>query len=158
MADVVLCDDFLVRPFSTDELNLRLKRLLENTKSTLLKAGDLYVDPEIARVWRESTEGDKVGKQEIVLTRLEFKLLVFLFRNRGYLISYDGLLSAIWGSDWDEENRDMVKATIKRLLYNNRTRPLLPEIYRLLMGKRLPFGKRGRIIRINNIIESRAER
>lgn len=70
-------DDYLVKPFSIDELLARVRALLRRpaeTKTTVLDAGDLSLDTAARKVKRS-------GK-EIKLTSKEFGLLEYLLRNK----------------------------------------------------------------------------
>jgi two-component system phosphate regulon response regulator PhoB len=89
-------DDYVTKPFSPRELNLRIKKLLERTRSKSeegesLKFGDLIIDvPRHLVTWR--------GKR-LDLTATEFKLLVLLARRRGRVQTRDHLLRDVWEYD-----------------------------------------------------------
>jgi two-component system phosphate regulon response regulator PhoB len=89
-------DDYVTKPFSPRELNLRIKKLLERTRSKSeegesLKFGDLIIDvPRHLVTWR--------GKK-LDLTATEFKLLVLLARRRGRVQTRDHLLRDVWEYD-----------------------------------------------------------
>lgn len=86
-------DDYVVKPFSPRELILRIKAILrrrriEEPEKDILTCGILNVDIPRHRV--------TVGSKEVVLTPMEFKLLVMLMKRRGRVQTRDGLLSEIW--------------------------------------------------------------
>ena len=89
-------DDYVTKPFSPRELNLRIKKLLERTRTKTeegesLKFGDLIIDvPRHLVTWR--------GKK-LDLTATEFKLLVLLARRRGRVQTRDHLLRDVWEYD-----------------------------------------------------------
>jgi two-component system phosphate regulon response regulator PhoB len=89
-------DDYVTKPFSPRELNLRIKKLLERTRTKAeegesLKFGDLIIDvPRHLVTWR--------GKR-LDLTATEFKLLVLLARRRGRVQTRDHLLRDVWEYD-----------------------------------------------------------
>ena len=89
-------DDYVTKPFSPRELNLRIKKLLERTRAKAeegesLKFGDLIIDvPRHLVTWR--------GKR-LDLTATEFKLLVLLARRRGRVQTRDHLLRDVWEYD-----------------------------------------------------------
>lgn len=122
-----VCDDLLLRPFTLEELYLRLKRLLDKTKRKPMRAGDLHLDLATGRAWR--------GGRELRLTRLEFDLLAYLLRYRGRLVSYDDLLAAVWGCNWEEGGHAMVKEAVRRLRRKVETDPSHPELIVNVWGR-----------------------
>ena len=93
-------DDYIVKPFSPNELTARVKahiaryeRLTQKTvqKSDSIFTGGLEICPEARRVF---TDG-----KEVSLTRREFDLLLFFAENPGIAFSKDKLFDRIWGMD-----------------------------------------------------------
>ena len=90
-------DDYVVKPFSPRELNLRIRAILKRDRrqggkmEELLKAGALEVDLTRHIVTLE-------GK-ELVVTLMEFKLLVALLKRKGEAQSRERLLSDVWDVD-----------------------------------------------------------
>lgn len=93
-------DDYIVKPFSPNELTARVKahiaryeRLTQKTaqKSGSIFTGGLEICPEARRVF---TDG-----KEVSLTRREFDLLLFFAENPGIAFSKDKLFDRIWGMD-----------------------------------------------------------
>jgi two-component system phosphate regulon response regulator PhoB len=86
-------DDYLVKPFSTPEFMARVKALLRRAKpevlSTVLKVGNMVLDRETHRVYR--------NKSEIRLGPTEFRLLEFMMRSPGRVFSRGQLLDNVWG-------------------------------------------------------------
>ncbi len=87
-------DDYITKPFSTRELILRVKKILNRTDSgqssisDKLKIGDLVIDkPRHLVTWRGKT---------IDLTATEFKLLELLAERRGRVQSREQLLRDVW--------------------------------------------------------------
>lgn len=105
-------DDYMVKPFSPRELVLRVKAILKRSKepetavAERLRSGSLEIDPEKHRVW--------VAGKEVGLTATEFKLLEFLLRSRGRVLSRDVLLDKVWGYDVAVTTRT-VDTHVKRL-------------------------------------------
>lgn len=84
-------DDFLSKPFSLRELQLRSRRLLQRVSTgagALLRCGALEMD----RVRHTVTHGGR----ELDLTAKEFSLLVYLLEHRGECISRTRLLEHVW--------------------------------------------------------------
>lgn len=106
-------DDYLAKPFSPRELILRVRAILrrlqgkeEGGSEKAQAFGTLQVDPAKFEV--------RVGKNEVRLTALEFKLLQYLLENKGRLASRDVLLDRVWGMDAALTTRT-VDTHIKRL-------------------------------------------
>lgn len=104
-------DDYLAKPFSIRELILRVKAIL---KRTLQKT----VQPQIIRQKELSVNPDKfqvfLGKAEITLTSIEFKLLHYLIANPGRVATREKLLDKVWGYESSLTTRT-VDTHIKRL-------------------------------------------
>ena len=90
-------DDYLVKPFSFQELEARIKALLRRTGAEpavpLLSCGDLTLDPSSHRAIR--------GKMVIDLTVKEYRLLEYLIRNQGTALSRLELLKNVWDKNFD---------------------------------------------------------
>lgn len=89
-------DDYLVKPFSFEELLARVRALLrrpEQTVGTALRVADLTLRPDTFEVRRD-------GKQ-IFLSRKEFALLEYLMRNHGRILSKEKIISHVWDFDAD---------------------------------------------------------
>jgi two-component system OmpR family response regulator len=104
-------DDYLVKPFSFEELRARLNVLARRkraaaSEATVLRAKDLTVDRLHRRVTR--------GERGIDLLPLEFKLLEFLLLNSGEVVTRSMLLQQIWGFKFDPRT-NIVETHISRL-------------------------------------------
>jgi len=89
-------DDYLVKPFSIEELLARVRALLRRPSeaiSTILDADDLSLDTGKRSVKRS-------GK-EIRLTSKEFGLLEYLLRNKNRPLSKDSIMQHVWNYDAD---------------------------------------------------------
>ena len=85
-------DDYLTKPFATDELLARVRALLRRVRPRddgRLRHADLTIDPDA----REARRGDR----EIVLTALEFDLLAHFARHPHQVLTRERLLDAVWG-------------------------------------------------------------
>jgi DNA-binding response OmpR family regulator len=89
-------DDYLTKPFSLRELALRVKAILRRvdriaslSASGPIRHGGLEVDPARRRVL--------VDDEEIVLTPLEFEILLTLAREPDVVFSRDQLMDRVWG-------------------------------------------------------------
>lgn len=104
-------DDYVVKPFSVRELSLRVNALLRRRVSDLPPAatfnfGVLEVDREAHRIWVQS--------EEILLTALEFKLLITLHDRKNRVQTRSALLNDVWGIEADITTRT-VDTHVKRL-------------------------------------------
>ena len=89
-------DDYLIKPFSFDELLARIRALLRRpaeAQDTVLKVGDLSLNTN-------SYEVKRAG-QTIELSAKEFALLEYLMRNAGQVLSKDNLIAHVWDFDAD---------------------------------------------------------
>ncbi len=107
-------DDYMAKPFSPRELVLRVKAILKRSaplgneliSEANLKLGILELDVTKHRVWSD--------KKEVVLTATEFKLLEYMLKNLGRVLTRDLLLDKVWGYDAEVTTRT-VDTHVKRL-------------------------------------------
>ena len=88
-------DDYVVKPFSTPELMARVKAMLRRVRpeivASILKVGDIELDRETHRVYRNG--------REIKLGPTEFRLLEFFLQAPGRVFSRTQLLDGVWGEN-----------------------------------------------------------
>jgi len=103
-------DDYLVKPFSFDELHARVETLLrrptETREETRLVCGELELDL-IARVARR-------GGREIELQNREFQMLEYLMRRKGRVVTRTMLLEGLWDYRFDPQT-NVIDVHISRL-------------------------------------------
>jgi DNA-binding response OmpR family regulator len=101
-------DDFVVEPFSVEELALRIRRLAGKTEDAgeLLKVGDMVIDMAKCEV--------SVSGRRVVLTFKEYELLRFLAAKPGRVFTREVLLDKVWGYDYFGGDRT-VDVHIRRL-------------------------------------------
>lgn len=103
-------DDYIVKPFDTDELRARIeaviRRSLSGTSSNILSLADLFLDLDKRMVVR--------GGKEIVLQRKEMDLLEYLMRNVGKVMTRSMILDHIWDSS-NETLNNVVDVHVKYL-------------------------------------------
>lgn len=95
-------DDYLVKPFSSRELLLRIKAILRRSAPDVkvdknLVLGEVTIDPSRHTV--------TVRKEEVVLTSTEYKLLFTLAERPGRVQSRERLLQDVWGYSSDADTR-----------------------------------------------------
>lgn len=102
-------DDYLVKPFDSQELVARVKALLKRYKivaSQQIQVGGLLLN--------RRTYECQIGQQEYTLPLKEFELLFLLASYPGKTLSRDQLIEQIWGFDYEGGERT-VDVHIKRL-------------------------------------------
>jgi len=108
-------DDYVTKPFGTDELLARIRatlRRIENPSPATdpIVRGGLVIDRERFRVMRDG--------EEVRLTPKEFELLTFLAQHPGRVLTHRTILKAIWGphfSDQPEHLRVLVGSLRKKI-------------------------------------------
>jgi len=92
-------DDYVTKPFGTDELLARLRAVLRRSAdvggSPQLKIGELVIDVLDRQVARAGAE--------VHLTPIEFDLLSVLAQHHGRLVTHRQLLREVWGPEYGEE-------------------------------------------------------
>jgi two-component system KDP operon response regulator KdpE len=92
-------DDYVTKPFGTDELLARLRAVIRRSAqdggSPRIELGELVIDLADRRVTRAG--------REIHLTPIEFDLIRVLASHRGRLITHRQLLQEVWGPEYGEE-------------------------------------------------------
>jgi DNA-binding response OmpR family regulator len=103
-------DDFVVKPWETNEITIRIKRILRHKNNInsgdIIKFGDLVLDLDKYEV---SLDG-----KLILLTFREYQLLKFLASNKGKVFTREALLNKVWGWDYYGGDRT-VDVHIRRL-------------------------------------------
>jgi two-component system KDP operon response regulator KdpE len=92
-------DDYVTKPFGTDELLARLRAVLRRTAGNgaepRVELGELVVDLAARSVRR--------GPDEVHLTPIEFDILSLLARNLGKLVTQRQILREVWGRGYEGE-------------------------------------------------------
>jgi two-component system OmpR family response regulator len=105
-------EDYVTKPFTMAELLARVRALLRRTGALdngVWRRGDLVVDEAARRARR--------GDTELVLTKVEFDLLVALGRNAGRVLSKGQLLADVWGfADYDPNVVEVAMSGLRRKL------------------------------------------
>ncbi|MEU5718560.1 response regulator transcription factor [Streptomyces sp. NPDC020403] len=107
------CDDYLTKPFSLEELTLRIAAVLRRSGRTdsverPLQMSDLVLDDRAHRVSR--------GGREITLSPTEYRILRHLLQARGRVLSKAQIVEAVWGhSEAGRGDGNLVEAHISQL-------------------------------------------
>ncbi|MFA4930658.1 MAG: response regulator transcription factor [Patescibacteria group bacterium] len=89
-------DDYLVKPFAFKELLARVRSLLrsgDSAKTTVIKVGELELDPSSREVKREG--------ENIDLSRKEYGLLEYMMRNSNQVLTRTMIAEHVWDYDFD---------------------------------------------------------
>lgn len=121
-------DDYISKPFAFSELLARVEALLRRSTSshptTQLKVADLALDLRTFRVARGSTP--------IALQPREFRLLEYLMRNHGQVVTRTMLLEAVWDCHFDPQT-NVIDVQISRLR-NKIDREFSPTLIHTVRG------------------------
>ncbi|MEH7911506.1 heavy metal response regulator transcription factor [Rhizobium aouanii] len=102
-------DDYLVKPFSFVELELRVRTILRRglaRESDVFEVADLRLDVLRRKVTRDGIE--------IALTNKEFMLLHLLMKRQGEVLSRTQIASEVWDMNFDSDT-NVVDVAVKRL-------------------------------------------
>lgn len=136
-------DDYITKPFGPSELLARIRTALRHSNrlntDTLLNQRPYQADGLVIDFEKYLITLD--GK-EIHLTQVEFKIVTLLAQNSGRVITYDSIISSVWGPYADDNNRILRvnMANIRRKIEKNPAEPhyIFTEIgigYRMLEDK-----------------------
>ncbi len=92
-------DDYLVKPFSLEELLARVRALLRRRlqePARPLEFADLRLDPETREAWR--------GNRKLELTPREYELLALFMANPRRVLTRQEIMDRIWGFDYSGES------------------------------------------------------
>lgn len=125
-------DDYMTKPFSTAELQARVRTALrhaargsEEDLEPSFTAGDLFVDLKARIVM--------VGGKEVHLTPIEYKLLLTLVRHAGLVLTHRQLLEAVWGPAYVDELH-YLRVYMGQLRHKLETDPARPKHLRTESG------------------------
>jgi DNA-binding response OmpR family regulator len=125
-------DDYLAKPFSPLELELRIQALLRRAPvepqqqgQKLIKHGDLEIDLDRHTV--------TIGGKEVSLTPIEFDILKLLASSPGYVYSRQDLLSVIWDTAYEGYKRN-IDPHVNRLRTKIEENPKKPKYVLTVWG------------------------
>ncbi|MEJ2046666.1 MAG: response regulator transcription factor [Dehalococcoidia bacterium] len=123
-------DDYLAKPFNPDELVARIEAVRrrlqpEDKRKTRepIYLGDLKIDFQRRLVF--------VRGEETYLTRIEWLLLSELAQNVGRFMTYDQLLTRIWGPEYRDDVQ-LLRTWVSRLRHKVERDPQNPELIRTM--------------------------
>lgn len=102
-------DDYIIKPFRNRELISRINNVLRRKENlnNYLVSGNIKIDTDNCKVYKD--------EKEVVLTKLEYKILVNLFMNKNRLITREEILNDIWDIAGNFVNDNTLTVYIKRI-------------------------------------------
>lgn len=123
-------DDYISKPFRLKELLVRIKSVLrrysKESADGIIKLKDLTINTNEAKVYKNG--------EEIILTAMEYRLLLILLNNRGKVLSRTQLLENIWDVDGDFVEDNTLTVYIKRLRDKIEEEPNKPAVIKTVRG------------------------
>lgn len=121
-------DDYIAKPFRPRELLARISAALRRARPSArtLSLGDLAIDPDRARVER--------GGEEIVLSALEYRLLLLFATRPGRLVTREQIRDALWDDAGTYIEENTLSVYIKRLRDKIEDDPAHPRLIVTMRG------------------------
>lgn len=123
-------DDYISKPFRVKELLARIKSVLrrysKDSPDGIVSVGSIKVNTNEAKIYKNGAE--------IILTAMEYKLLLIFINNRGKVLSRQRLLEDIWDVAGDFVNDNTLTVYIKRLRDKIEEDPAKPQIIKTVHG------------------------
>jgi DNA-binding response OmpR family regulator len=123
-------DDYITKPFRVRELISRihsvLRRYNKQASSPILTIGSVEINTQDAKVTKDGSE--------ILLTALEYRLLLIFGRHTGQVLSRAQLLDQIWDVGGDFVNDNTLTVYIKRLREKLEDDPQRPTLIKTVRG------------------------
>ena len=124
-------DDYITKPFRLRELQSRIRSVLRRTHTTIegrpvLHYGKLTVSLAEGKVSKNGTE--------VLLTALEYRLLLMLIHHEGHTLTRTRLLESVWDVSGDFVNDNTLTVYIKRLREKIEDDPQNPTIIKTVRG------------------------
>lgn len=120
--------DYIAKPFRARELLSRIRVALRKRRSSdpVLSIGSLQLNPSTATVVKDGVE--------IVLSALEYRLLLYFLQNQGRLITREMLRDAIWDTAGEYVSDNSINVYIRRLRERIEDDPANPEVIVTVRG------------------------
>ncbi|HIS25489.1 MAG TPA: response regulator transcription factor [Candidatus Pullilachnospira intestinigallinarum] len=100
--------DFMSKPFSLAVLKARIRKILNSSAPDMrLVSGGITVDRDGCRVYRKD--------EEVMLSRVEYQLLLYLMENRNRVLSKEQILEHVWDSQGKFVDENTLSVNIRRL-------------------------------------------
>ena len=123
-------DDYITKPFKARELVSRIKSVLRRTKgksdSNIIKIHNILIDMKQAKVFKDGVD--------VMLTALEYKILLILALNPNTVFSREKILADIWDVNEAFVNDNTLTVYIKRIREKIEDDPNVPKIVLTVRG------------------------
>ena len=126
-------DDYVTKPFSLRELVSRMRAQLRRAYGDYASA-DSNVLTVVDLVLDQATGQTRRGENIVALTPIEFRLLTYLARHRGQVLSRAQIVEAVWGYAPDLESEKSVNVHIRHLREKVENDPGHPELILTVPG------------------------
>ena len=103
-------DDYVIKPFRIRELLARVKRTIakqDGVSRNLLILGAVSIDRSAGKVF--------INEEQIILTALEYRLLLIFAKNKGKLLTRNQILEQLWDMDGNYVEDNTLTVYVKRL-------------------------------------------
>ncbi len=100
-------EDYVTKPFLIRELIARMNKILSKSKSNKIKIKDISIDLDKMVAYKND--------EEINLTALETKLLIYMFTNSGKVLNRECIIEKIWDWTRNDVNDNTISVYIKRI-------------------------------------------
>jgi DNA-binding response OmpR family regulator len=103
------CDDYVAKPYSFGVLSAKLKRLLEQAENVpeYIIRSNLKLNPRNQTAY--------INDKNLLLTKMEFNLLLLLVENEGKVMPYDCLYEKVWGQPMNNDKTTVLN-TARRII------------------------------------------
>lgn len=123
-------DDYISKPFRLKELLARIKSVLrrysKDSADGIINVKNVKINTNEARVFKNG--------EEVILTAMEYRLLLTMLNNRGIVLTRNRLLEDIWDIEGDFVNDNTLTVYIKRLRNKIEENPAEPKIIKTVRG------------------------
>jgi len=121
-------DDYITKPFKARELMSRIRNVLRRTnkeENNIIKIKDITIDINKAKVFKND--------KDVMLTALEYKILLILALNPNTIFTREKILADIWDVNEEYVNDNTLTVYIKRIrekIENDPSNPIIIETVR----------------------------
>lgn len=120
-------NDYITKPFHARELLSRIKNVLKYTsKEEKITIQNVTIDTTRNKVYND--------EKELELTALEYKILLFMFENKGKLVTRGQILASIWDDNNNFVNDNTLTVYIKRIREKIEEDPDNPKVIKTVRG------------------------
>ena len=121
-------DDYIAKPFRPRELLARVAAAIRRSqpKVARLTLGDVVIDPDRAHVEK--------GGREVVLSALEYRLLLLFAKNKDRVVTRDMMREALWEDSGAYVEENTLSVYIRRLRDKIEDDPANPQLIRTVRG------------------------